>query len=361
MELVVKTAYKETVPNFDDFQSDINSFAHFYGLQNYKKWHSLMEFEEMKGIKRHTKLFRLFPIRWAPSYLHAIQRLDSKYETLVDHLEEVANDDDFSEKAREQADELRNTLLDPNFVSLMKIQEDVLSLASYESLHYQKEGQSPIGEYARQLEFAKHLEELQKRRGPFFTKFLKKEVRCTEDKDLVDAYIYSGGTSLLPFCNTLQRFEGSTYVVYKVKLLNRFTSSYDKLSTYLKKYTDELKSVHQQYFLKEKETMELFDILDISRWPSRMPIQETANLEKLAYKLKLIPHMNYFQHFRTIWPEFRQQVFEHLCENKDLLTKRPEEFWSYVLNSKQFSVPQEIRSLIEFVIIIPSGSADAGK
>ena len=64
----------------------------------------------------------------------------------MDHLEEISNDvDDFSEKAREAASELRQTLLDPHFVSLLKMQEDVLSMGSYESLYFQKEGQSPIG------------------------------------------------------------------------------------------------------------------------------------------------------------------------------------------------------------------------
>ena len=63
----------------------------------------------------------------------------------MDHLYEIENDVNFSEKAQENAKELRDTLLDPGFVSLMKIQEEVLSLASFESLHYQQEGQSPIG------------------------------------------------------------------------------------------------------------------------------------------------------------------------------------------------------------------------
>ena len=44
-----------------------------------------------------------------------MERLDIKFETLVDHLEEVSLDDDFSPKAREKADELRDTILDENF------------------------------------------------------------------------------------------------------------------------------------------------------------------------------------------------------------------------------------------------------
>ena len=359
MELVIKTSWKNSVPDSDTFESDINSYATFYGLQNYKKWHSLINFEEEIGIMKHTKLFRLFPIRWATSNLHSIQRLDSKYPILVDHLYEVENDiEDFTEKARLQAAELRDNLLDRNFVSLMKIQEDVLSLASYESLHYQKEGQSPIGEYARQVQFGKNIEELQKRKGPFFSKFLTKEVRCTESAAAFQEYMDTDGSSPLPFCNTLQRFEGSTYVVYKMKQLTIADSiNYHKLTTYLKAYIDSIKSNYESYFLQERDTMQLFDIFAVAVWPKRMPSTEPMRVEQLAFRLGIV---NGISTIAQDWPSFRTQVADYICENEDILLKKPEEFWLSVMNSKHIIVPQHIRELIEFVVIIPSGSADAG-
>ena len=60
--------------DFQEFEDDVNGFANYYGGQNHKKWAHYIEFEEREfGEKKHLKLFRLFPVRWAASHLLSLQ------------------------------------------------------------------------------------------------------------------------------------------------------------------------------------------------------------------------------------------------------------------------------------------------
>ena len=61
-----------------------------------------------------------------------------KYDTLVDHLEEISLDMEFSVTAREKADLLRDVLLDENFLALVQVQIDILAQVCTQSLVYQK-------------------------------------------------------------------------------------------------------------------------------------------------------------------------------------------------------------------------------
>ena len=151
--------------------------------------------------------------RWAPTHLLAVERLDIKFETLVDHLEEVSLDDDFSPKAREKADELRDTILDENFLALIAIQRDVLSQVATQSLFYQARGLTWINEQERQQTFLTGLKVLKQKKGPHLTKFLE-ETKCSEDEDFVDYYIDKKGKNVdIPSCKTLQHYETSSYKV----------------------------------------------------------------------------------------------------------------------------------------------------
>ena len=74
IELVSKKAFKQSVPQWDSFEYDVNSFATFYNNQNHKKLASLHEFESQAGDNKHLKLYRLFPIR----YLYVLNHFKSR-------------------------------------------------------------------------------------------------------------------------------------------------------------------------------------------------------------------------------------------------------------------------------------------
>ena len=99
--------------------------------------------------------------------------------------------------------------------------------------------------------------------------------------------------------------------------------------------------------------MQLFDIFDVTSWPNRMGSLEPILVSRLALKLDITNHFD----IQREWPHFRQQVSDHICENKDMLSKSPEEFWTNILNSKSIDVPDSIKELLEFILIIPSGES----
>ena len=57
---------------------------------------------------------------------------------MVDHLKKLTTDPDFGDKAHDKATLLHDNLLDRHFLILLIVQMDILSLASHQSLHYQK-------------------------------------------------------------------------------------------------------------------------------------------------------------------------------------------------------------------------------
>ena len=286
-----------------------------------------------------------------------LQRLERKFPILLDHLYEVATDEDtFSNEAREKAEELQGTLEDPNFCSLLHFQIDVLSLATAQSLHYQKESGTHIGEFQRQTQLRKDLESLKQGKGVHFKQFLQ-DTKCSDDEAAVEAFIESPDEIDLPSCKTLAAYEASIFKVYKAKLLH--ASSYTPLSTYLTSYVDKLLELQQSYFTNELDRMKLFDVFDPSKWRKRMPIGEQGLIQKLGSYFR-IPNLG---RLKSAWPIFRKAVTDSslFCDNKDEIKSHPELFWAHVLNSATFDLTYEIRSLIEKILIVPVGSADAGK
>ena len=293
--------------------------------------------------------------RWAPSHLLSIQRISTKYDTLVDHLEEIASfESEFSDVAKEKADNLREVLLDENFLALMFIHMDILSQVAIQSLAYQKRGSTFINEYDREQVFINGLKVLQKKKGSHLTEFLK-EARCTDSEAEMDDYLDSFGAHELPSCKTLDIYENSLHKAYKGHKLSPRDSEYAKVSSFLKLYIDEVINLHEEYFTKHSPIMTLFRTFAPKHWKKRMPRDEPKKVLELA---KLLGVSSTVFNIQDEWTKFRNDVVEsqYFCGSSNDLVTKPEEFWTKILNAKSIYVPRIIRKLLERILVIPLGS-----
>ena len=271
---------------------------------------------------------------------------------------QITEESDFSDETKEKADELLEILDDPHFNALLHFQTDVLSIATSQSLHYQEEAGTHIGEYEIQLQLTKSFEKLKELKGTHFKQFLL-EAKCTDDEEAMENYVSSGGETDIPSCKTLQRFESCQYKVYRFKPLKSSSTKYQPLSSYFKGYIDKLLEFQHQYFTHESDRMKLFDTLAPFKWRKRMPTGEEESIYKLGLMFK-IPNA---RKLRTLWPIFRKEITdsELFCISKTDANSKPQLFWANILNCETLDIPFEIRMLLEHILVVPIGSGDAGK
>ena len=236
------------VPGHAEFEKLINSIHSFYGGQNHKKILHLKDFEGTRHEK-HLKFKKIFRVRWAPSVLDATARIMDKYDTLLSHLDMVANDaDEWSPKQREKAEELYKTLTDQNFMLMLNFQLDVLAGMSTQSLMFQKSASSIIGEQGRQRLYSMKLKALQNGESVNLDDFLKSS-KCTNDAQLFERYLDTNDDSIIGNCDTLDNYESSQFKSYLGYTLGDHNSEFKPLSTYLKTYTDHLVKDHEKMLL----------------------------------------------------------------------------------------------------------------
>ena len=113
--------------------------------------------------------------------------------------------EEFTVAAKDKADGLRDILLNPHFWSLLKLLEDILSLISFESLHYQTDGVTLIGEIDREKDFARNVEKMYRLEGTHFTEFLK-NTKCTQSSSEMRSYLDNNDYPI-GSCTTLFQFE----------------------------------------------------------------------------------------------------------------------------------------------------------
>ena len=276
----------------------------------------------------------------------------AKYPQLVDHLLEVEYDESYTNKGRSDAEELRSLLLDANFLVLVIVQIDILSLVSVQSLNLQQRGDTYILEHERHEGFLANIKKIKQKKGENLVKFLN-EVKCSNDQNEFNEYLESNGTIALSSCKTLDNYESSTYRSYKLKPLSDSVSDFSTMSSYIKVYVDGILDFHKKFFAKDQELRKLMNVFSFKSWKKTVPVSETNNVIRLAQLLKIDNAAD----LRSQWPTFRKSLMDSdwFCKNRE--NKQPEAFWSALLNTKDFKIPSLIRSVLLRVLIVTTSSS----
>ena len=225
---------------------------------------------------------------------------------------------------------------------------------TYQSLAYQRQGLTFINELSRQTAFRDNLKTIKLLRGEHFANFLD-NVKCTNDQNMMNRYIESGGTTRIPSCTSLFDYENSRFKVYKMQPLSRGNPKFQPLSTYYRIYLEKLLELHKKYFDKNKTLMKTFQLLAPHKWNSKIAFyKEKSSIYSLGQTLG-VPDA---QKLLIEWPRFKKEAMEHelYCASSDQLRKKPEAFYGALMNAKNFKVPPVVQKLLHFVMVIPTGT-----
>ena len=194
-------------------------------------------------------------------------------------MEELSNDLQYSDVAREKASNHTKVLTDANFLAFLHLELDILNLVATQSLHYQRQGSTQVHEYSRQKEFVANLKLARQKKGENFLNFLQ-EVKCTDNVSEKKKYLDSNGDHPIPACGTIAKYERSKFRLYKKKELKMGDTEYTKLSPIIQPYINNIIEKYEESFLNDAPVLKLFEIFDPDKWKKNMPRNQVFYLYK---------------------------------------------------------------------------------
>ena len=340
------------VPGHKELEKLINKVYTTYGPMNHKKNLHLKRFIEQRRLgEKHLKFKKIFDVRWAASTYEAALRLANRYDILMSHLQLIidSSNKEWSKNARQKAQQLRDDLNDENFLILLNFQIDVLSHMALQSLFYQKSAASVIGEFKKQKLFTERLKELAKGKSDNLARFLH-EVKCTNNANKMKQYLKSKKDSLVESCDTIEKYEASTYKAYKGHRLYIRNSEFETLSSYLEGYVSKLVDLHEKYMFKNSALMEQFDEMDHRDWieADQMDGEPIIALGKYF-------RIDDYKSLGEAWVELKQHILNSnfFCSHK---SDNPKTFWSLILQDNSILMPPNLRRLIQTVLVLATNS-----
>ena len=303
--LKVPGAKGDTPTKGHELDSFINKISAFYGPGNPLKLNQYREFVRNQGGKP-LKFGKIKEVRWAPSHLRAAINLQKQYKFLVMHLAIIAADKKtYGKPARDKANKLREGLLDENFVILLSLQIEILSLFSTQTLFYQYASQCVIGEFHRQKDFQEQLKKVKAGERLHMKKFLE-SVQCAKDETEYQRLVSNGEP--IPNCMTIRKYENSLVKIYEgQRLLKLQDSKFAPVSKYLNTYVTALAKGHKDRFLGD-DFLKHFDELDARLWKSREPPLMPNIEEHPIYKIGEFFGIPNYETLPAVWDLFKRMV-----------------------------------------------------
>lgn len=254
----------------------------------------------------------------------------------------------FAANQKEKAKWIKENVTDENFVSLMALQIDVLSIVTAQSLAYQKVGGTIVGDYSRQITFSKNLEQLKSGQSDNFAKFLK-ETKCARTAKQLKNYLDSGCKRAVPSCNTIEKYDKCKFKSYKcIKLSKPKKSKFKPLSSYLTTtYIPKLISEHQKFFL-EDGMLKHFEVLNFKKWTDHLTSsQERDSIKVIGQSLNI----DNYDSLGILWSSFKDKLMKSSfwCTHKD---DNLNIFWSALLQDKSISISPPLKKLIENTLVL---------
>jgi hypothetical protein len=372
------------------FELFVNDIYKFYGGHGHKNKAHLVEFANTfeETVLNYNYIFK---VRWISSEMIALKKIFTTWSLLSRHLKsifdpssvptttdgELPYETHFSRSSKETAQLLQTKLTNRHYVMLLAFLLDVLNLLSLESKAMQKRDAILVGQNKYKLRFLNGLTTLKSKNG-HFTSFVLANSACSNIENQVNKYLWNEANEpLTPTgtdgCRDIKNFEKSPYIVFKGEKLSSLTSpargrsqqsttsqslselgNVPGLSSFRIDFIDGLVREINNYF--PSGNLKDFEIFDPINWPNKEGLLNTYGLQEIAQLC------NFFQIDNGIetsqeWTEIIVKIKEDTtiwCTIKDSSIVA---FWRNVL--KRFEVGNSIKLLIETVLVLPIGSADA--
>ena len=186
------------------FESLLKKLYQFYYNKGHKRKAHLREMMEDVDEEIFT-LNNILEVRWIASEKSAVDRVIRHYPVIIKHLMEVSESGGFDKKTKQSAKNIKNKLIEKNFVVLLHFLADLLGILSQSSLQFQMRYGTLIDQVDNYKKLSDAIERAGSRNGEFLTK-LWKESNCGQTDD---------PTSIEDKCQSLQSLEDNPHVTYR--------------------------------------------------------------------------------------------------------------------------------------------------
>jgi hypothetical protein len=331
--------------NFKEFENTINSVYLFYNNRGHKrKGHLADTASEMNEI--YYEFSQIFRIRWIASEYSAISKVKKSYTLLANDLEAIITnaDKDFTSATVQEAKVLLEKITDKHFFSFMHFALDVLEAMRLLSVRLQKSLGLLIGKEKLLNSFIANIRSRINNPGSEETSMY----RVTSCRNNEQDY---------GLCDNMAKYESSKIVSFGVISLkthssNRFSPLSQVRDTFINKLIDEI----EKYF--DPSSLGDFDAF----LPKMLPSDEFAALTHISIAAAgRLANKFGFPVQDTI--EQWKDVLVAIVSSGDFERYRNDvssiNFYSYFLAEQNVPWKKYSKSLIETILVIPIGSADA--
>ncbi len=317
------------------FESMINEIYIYFNSHSHKtKAHFRRNFADFK-LKEFTYIFE---VRWIASEQRAISNVVDNLPMLMKELDDLSTNSDFSEKSRNTAMGILNTLKDRSFQELLFFFSDLINHLSKFSLEAQRKASiltsqvDNVNVLLTSINKAKDIDER-------FVKQLLKDATCDGIKG----------------CTSVLEFEQSEVVeLYGFKLDTKPKSPYRPLSTVRKALIEKLEAEIQSYI--PEDGLDMYKILDNKMIPENEGDQVFYGIPEIMSLSQIynVPTTQRVQEWKKLLKELTSS--SDWCKQKHSEVRF---FWSHYLKKQDFIISPNIRKIIQGVLVTPIGSADA--
>lgn len=341
IHLAIEKAYK-TIPYFKSFDKFINKIFQFYNWHANKRKAHLRETAQNCNLKMY-ELNYIYRTRWISSELQSLTNLKKVWILLTKDLHLISINNQFDKESRDRARNLVLSLRGKNFLAILNFVFDVLEHLSYWSKKMQERAALLVDFVDFKDKIINTFETLKTENGRELNVFLENAL-CDGEK-----------------CQTLQYYYlAETVTYFDVSLRNdRNDDEIDVpyIDEIRSNFLDTIKFSVKSYF--PDSDLNLFKIFR----PNKIPAQESASL---SYGVREILNLcqifmwNECDDFLTDWAK----LVESIIESEDFCTFRDKNtetfaFWSIFLNKQGIAWTEKTKKMIQTILVIPIGSADA--
>lgn len=341
LHLAIHKAF-ESNSYFKEFDSFINKLFQFYNWNGSKRKSHLKETADRFKMKAY-ELNYIYKERWISSELQSVTNLRKMWSLLIKDLELISVDNKFDMNSRSKAKNLLIKLKGKNFLVIFNFVSDVLHHLSYWSLRMQERTALLVDFTKFDEKIIKTFQNLKTDNGKDLTIFLEKSVCGNDDSQK---------------CKTVDNYESHEHVTYaEVQLIIDINSGVPYLSEIRNSFLDSIIQEIKSYF--PSSDLALFHVF----YPSNIPTEESLSI---TYGVKEINEfceifgMSECNKLLNEWAKLLESIILHekFCTMRNDKTETFA-FWSFFLNEIGVHWTDRTTRLIQTILVLPIGSADA--
>lgn len=346
LELVLLHAFNvnantKLITHFID--STLNEIYSFYSHSHKRKTHLKQTTDSVKH--KFYELKKIIKVRWVASDYSSMKALKSMWNVIAEDLRLIERDNNFQQKTRTKASELRVKITGRNFLLGFHIIYDIVCELSWLSLDMQKRSALLIDASSYTEKFNEIFNKMKTTDAKNLQLFLH-DARCGTIDDTER-------------CETITKYFESEFISYENTPLVNDEENLPMMIDYKNAILDAIVRQYKSYF--PDGDVKKFNVLD----PMNMPIDEAS---ARTYGITKIADINIFfkitsnDEITKQWQDLLISMIrsDRYCQIRTTKTTASA-FWSQLLKWPEIDWGTEIKQLVRTVLSLPISSAEAEK